>query len=87
MLLGMGLEGLIPFAAGHEIIRQRKRDLTLLGPTSDRLFDQLIGAGGVAAVEAAWVGNMSAGLGHNFRRERRRQARLHTPHDPACCGS
>jgi glutaconate CoA-transferase subunit A len=68
VLLGAGLEGLIPFAAGHEIIRQRKRDLTLLAPISDTLFDQMIGAGGVGTVRAAWVGNVSAGLGHNFRR-------------------
>ncbi|MBV8355081.1 MAG: CoA transferase subunit A [Candidatus Eremiobacteraeota bacterium] len=63
-----GLEARIPFAAGHEIIRQRKRDLTLLGPISDMLYDQLIGAGCVRAIEAAWVGNVGAGLGHNFRR-------------------
>lgn len=63
-----GLEARIPFSAGHEIIRQGKRDLTLLGPISDMLYDQLIGAGCVRAVEAAWVGNVGAGLGHNFRR-------------------
>ena len=63
-----GLEARIPFSAGHEIIRQRKRDLTLVGPISDMLFDQLIGAGCVRALEVAWVGNVGAGLGHNFRR-------------------
>jgi glutaconate CoA-transferase subunit A len=63
-----GLEARIPFSAAHEIIRQRKRDLTLLGPISDMLYDQLIGASCVRAVEAAWVGNVGAGLGHNFRR-------------------
>ncbi len=68
VLLGAGLEGLIPFAAGHEIMRQRKRELTLLAPISDMLFDQMIGAGCAAQVLAAWVGNVSAGLGHNFRR-------------------
>jgi len=68
VLLGAGLEGLIPFAAGHEIIRQHKRDLTLLAPISDMLFDQMIGAGCAAGIRAAWVGNVSAGLGHNFRR-------------------
>ena len=66
--LGCALESLIPFAAGHEIIRQRRRDLTLIGPISDILFDQLIGAGCVAQVKAAWVGNVSAGLGHAYRR-------------------
>src|SRR5438270_13435115 len=62
------LEACIPFAAGHEIIRQGKRDLTLIAPISDVLFDQLIGAGCVTTIRAAWVGNVSAGLGHNYRR-------------------
>lgn len=66
--MGLALESLIPFAAGHEIIRQQKKNLTLIGPISDMLFDQLIGAGCVAKVTAAWVGNVSAGLGHNYRR-------------------
>lgn len=65
---GLALESLIPFAAGHEMIRQRKRNLTMIGPISDMLFDQMIGAGCVRAIRAAWVGNVSAGLGHNFRR-------------------
>jgi glutaconate CoA-transferase subunit A len=68
LVMGAALEALIPFAAGHEIIRQRKRDLTLVGPISDMLFDQLIGAGCVKKIIAAWVGNVSAGLGHNYRR-------------------
>src|SRR5258706_15275883 len=66
--MGTALEALIPFAAGHELIRQRRRDLTLIGPISDILFDQLIGAGCVARVVAAWAGNVSAGLGHAYRR-------------------
>lgn len=66
--LGAALESAIPFAAGHELIRQGKRDLTLIGPISDMLFDQLIGAGCAGKIIAAWVGNVSAGLGHNFRR-------------------
>jgi glutaconate CoA-transferase subunit A len=66
--LGLALEPLIPFAAGHEIIRQHRRDLTLIGPISDILFDQLIGAGCVSRVIAAWVGNVSEGLGYNYRR-------------------
>lgn len=66
--MGTALEPCIPFAAGHEIIRQRRRDLTLVGPISDSLFDQLIGAGCVARVVAAWVGNVSEGLGHCYRR-------------------
>ncbi len=66
--MGMALESLIPFAAGHELIRQGRRGLELIGPISDMLFDQLIGAGCVRRVVAAWVGNVSAGLGHNYRR-------------------
>ncbi len=68
VVMGAALEALIPFAAGHEIIRQRVRDLTLVGPISDILFDQLIGAGCAKKIVAAWVGNVSAGLGHNYRR-------------------
>jgi glutaconate CoA-transferase, subunit A len=66
--LGCALEPLIPFAAGHELIRQHRRDLTLVGPISDMLFDQLIGAGCVARIVAAWAGNVSEGLGHCYRR-------------------
>jgi glutaconate CoA-transferase, subunit A len=66
--MGTALEPLIPFAAGHEIIRQQRRDLELVGPISDALFDQLIGAGCVRQVTAAWVGNVSEGLGHCYRR-------------------
>jgi len=66
--LGLALEPLIPFAAGHEMIRQGRRDLELVGPISDALFDQLIGAGCVRQVTAAWVGNVSEGLGHCYRR-------------------
>lgn len=68
VVMSAALESLIPFAAGHEIIRQAKRDLALIAPISDMLFDQLIGAGCATTVEAAWVGNVSAGLGHNYRR-------------------
>ncbi len=66
--LGLALEPCVPFAAGHELIRQQRRDLTLIGPISDMLFDQLIGAGCVARIKAAWVGNVSEGLGHCYRR-------------------
>lgn len=64
----LGLEASIPFAAGHEIMRQRKRGLGLIGPISDILFDQMIGAGCVHRVQAAWVGNVITGSGYNFRR-------------------
>src|SRR5204862_5426089 len=63
------MEQMIPFAAGHEIMRQKKRELTLIGPISDILFDQLIGAGCVDRVIAAWVGNVMMGSAYNFRRE------------------
>lgn len=66
--LGCALESLIPFAASHEIVRQKKRNLTLIGPISDMQFDQMIGAGCVDKVIASWVGNVAAGLGHNYRR-------------------
>jgi glutaconate CoA-transferase subunit A len=65
--LGLQLEQMIPFAAGHEIIRQKRRDLRLIGPISDILFDQLIGAGCVKDVVAAWVGNVMMGSAYNFR--------------------
>jgi len=52
--LGLQMEQMIPFAAGQEIIRQSKRNLTLIGPISDILFDQMIAAGCVEQVIAAW---------------------------------
>jgi glutaconate CoA-transferase subunit A len=66
--MGCALESLIPFAASYEIIRQKKKDLTLIAPISDIQFDQLIGAGCVRKIIASWVGNVAAGLGHNYRR-------------------
>ena len=66
--MGLALEPFIPYAAGHEIIRQRRHGLTLIGPISDILFDMLIGAGCVEKISAAWVGNVSEGLGHCYRR-------------------
>jgi glutaconate CoA-transferase subunit A len=68
IVMGTALESLIPFAAGHALIRANRQDLEVIGPISDMLFDQLIGAGAVGRVTAAWVGNVSAGLGHNYRR-------------------
>ncbi len=65
---GLQLEQMIPFAAGHEIIRQQKRGLTLIGPISDILFDQMIAAGCVEKIIAAWVGNVMMGSAYNFRR-------------------
>lgn len=68
VLLGAQLEPMIPFSAGHELVRQSRRDLTLVGPISDILFDQMIGAGCVERVMAAWVGSVSEGSGYCFRR-------------------
>lgn len=65
--VGLQLEQMIPFAAGHEMIRQGKRNLTLIGPISDILFDQMIGAGCVSRIIAAWVGNVMMGSAYNFR--------------------
>src|SRR5437764_8957840 len=66
--ISLAFEQLIPFAAAHEIIRQQRRNLTLIGPISDILFDQLIGAGCVEKITAAWAGNVSEGLGYCYRR-------------------
>src|ERR1041385_5653009 len=66
--MGCQMEQMIPFAAGQEIIRQKKRGLTLIGPISDVLFDQMIGAGCATTAIAAWVGNVMMGSAYNFRR-------------------
>ena len=58
----------IPFAIGHEIVRQRRTGLTLCRSGADILFDLLIGAGCVARVIAGYVGNPGLGLAHAFRR-------------------
>jgi len=68
VVMGTSLEIMIPFAAGHEIIRQRKKNLTLIGPISDILFDRLIGAECVRKTRAAWIGNVITGSSYNFRR-------------------
>jgi len=68
IVMGTALETAIPFAVGHEIIRQGKKDLTLVGPISDMFFDQLIGSGCAKKVVAAWVGNVIMGVGYNMRR-------------------
>lgn len=68
LVMGACLEPMIPFAAAHELIRQGKQDLTLIAPISDILFDIMIGTGQVKRIISAWAGNVSAGLGHNYRR-------------------
>ena len=67
-MLGAALENAVPFAATHELIRQGRRDLNMIAPISDISTDMLIGAGCVGEVTGAWVGNVSGGMGHNFRR-------------------
>lgn len=66
--LGTCLEQMIPFAATRALIRAGIGDLTLVGPVSDICFDQLIGAGLVRRVMAAWVGNVMMGSAYAFRR-------------------
>ena len=62
-----GFTHLIPFAAGHEIIRQRRRELTLVRMTPDVVYDQLIGAGCARALVFSWGGNPGVGSLHRFR--------------------
>jgi len=62
-----GFTHLIPFAAGHEIIRQRRRDLTLVRLTPDVIYDQLIGAGCAKKLVFSWGGNPGVGSLHRLR--------------------
>src|SRR3977135_2425509 len=62
-----GFTHLIPFAAGHEIIRQGRRDLTLVRLTPDLVYDQMIGAGCARALVFSWGGNPGVGSLHRFR--------------------
>jgi glutaconate CoA-transferase subunit A len=68
VVLGACLEPEVPFAAAHEIIRQGITGLNMIAPISDGSTDLLIGAGCCSDVTGAWVGNVSSGLGHNYRR-------------------
>ncbi len=63
-----GFTHLICFAAGHEIIRQRKRDLTLCRMTPDVIYDQMIGAGVARKLVFSWLGNPGVGHLHAVRR-------------------
>jgi glutaconate CoA-transferase subunit A len=56
-----GFTHLIPFAAGHEIIRQGRRNLSLVRMTPDLIYDQLIGAGCAAGLTFSWGGNPGVG--------------------------
>jgi glutaconate CoA-transferase subunit A len=58
----------VPFALGHEVIRQRRRGLAICRTGADILADQMIAAGAVARVIVGWLGNPGIGLGHAFRR-------------------
>ena len=62
-----GFTHLIPFAAGHEIIRQEKRDLTLIRMTPDLVYDQMIGAGCAKKLIFSWGGNPGVGSLHRMR--------------------
>jgi glutaconate CoA-transferase, subunit A len=62
-----GFTHLIPFAAGHEVIRQRRRNLTLIRMTPDLIYDQLIGAGCARRLIFSWGGNPGVGSLHRFR--------------------
>jgi glutaconate CoA-transferase subunit A len=62
-----GFTHLIPHAAGHEVIRQRKRNLTLIRMTPDIIYDQLIGAGCARKLIFSWAGNPGVGSLHRFR--------------------
>jgi glutaconate CoA-transferase subunit A len=62
-----GFTHLIPFAAGHEIIRQRRKNLTLVRMTPDVIYDQLIGAGCASKLMFSWGGNPGVGSLHRLR--------------------
>lgn len=62
-----GFTHLIPTRAGHEIIRQRRRDLTLVRMTPDLVYDQMIGMGTARKLVFSWGGNPGVGSLHRFR--------------------
>jgi glutaconate CoA-transferase subunit A len=62
-----GFTHLIPHAAGHEIIRQRRRELALVRMTPDVVYDQLIGAGCARSLTFSWGGNPGVGSLHRLR--------------------
>src|SRR5882757_7944291 len=62
-----GFTHLIPNAAGHEIIRQRKRDLHLVRMTPDIVYDQMIGMGCASRLTFSWGGNPGVGSLHRLR--------------------
>src|SRR2546430_6749908 len=62
-----GFTHLIPHAAGHELIRQRRRELTLIRMTPDLVYDQLIGMGAARKLVFSWGGNPGVGSLHRLR--------------------
>ena len=62
-----GFTHLIPFAAGHELLRQGRRDLELIRMTPDILYDQMIGMGCAGGLVFSWGGNPGVGSLHRFR--------------------
>ncbi len=62
-----GFTHLIPFAAGHELLRQRRRELELIRMTPDLLYDQLIGMGAARKLVFSYGGNPGVGSLHRFR--------------------
>src|SRR5262245_8812075 len=62
-----GFSHLVQFAAGKHIIRQRRRDLTLIRMSADIIFDQMIGMGCAKKLIFSWAGNPGLGLLHRFR--------------------
>jgi glutaconate CoA-transferase subunit A len=62
-----GFTHLIPHAAGHELIRQGRRDLTLIRMTPDIVYDQLIGVGAARRLVFSWGGNPGVGSLHRLR--------------------
>src|SRR5204863_3291235 len=62
-----GFSHLVPFAAGHEIIRQNRRDLTLIRLSIDLIYDQMIGMGCARKLVFSWAVNPGIGLLPRFR--------------------
>src|SRR4030088_211014 len=62
-----GFTHLIPYAAGHEVIRQRRKNLTLIRMTPDLIYDQLVGMGCADKMVFSWCGNPGVGSLHRMR--------------------
>jgi glutaconate CoA-transferase, subunit A len=67
MIAMEGFTHLIPFAAGHELIRQGRKNLTLVRMTPDLIYDMIIGVGGASRMIFSWGGNPGVGSIHRFR--------------------